>query len=157
MIFMTSYETLNKKLVNQEQIVLSCGTKIIKSLSFTLLLISILSAAIIFFIFKISFVTAISLFLIACTYLIFVSYVKKYVSATIKGEMIIIQDVNNINKITSVKSIKSMNSKTFFGLDLTTFSYKLDGKRYNARIIKKLDSEQIGNEEIIKAAIKLAC
>jgi hypothetical protein len=154
---MTSYETLNKKLVNQEQIVLSGGTKFIKSLSFTLLLISILSSAIIFFIFKISVISAIAIFLIGTTYLIFLKNIKKYVSATIKGEMIIIKDAKNNNKITSVKSIKSMNSKTILGLDLTTFSYKLDGKRYNARIINKLSTEQIGNEEIIKAAIEIAC
>lgn len=153
---MTNIENLNQKLINQEQIVLSCGTNIIKTLSLSLFMLSILSCAIIFFLFKISIITLASIILIGSTYILFVSKSKKYVSAAIKGEMIIIKDVNNQNKITSVKSIKSINSRNIFGLNLTNFSYKLDGKRYYVRLFKKLHTNEIANEEILQAAINLA-
>jgi hypothetical protein len=153
---MTNFENLNQKLINQEQIVLSCGTNIIKTLSLSLLVLSILSCAIVFFVFKISIITLISILFIASAYLLFVSKSKMYVSAVIKGEMIIIKDLNNQNKITSVKSIKSINSRNIFGLNLTNFSYKLDGKRYYVRIFKKLHTNEIANEEILQAAINLA-
>jgi bifunctional pyridoxal-dependent enzyme with beta-cystathionase and maltose regulon repressor activities len=122
----------------------------------SLFMLSILSCAIIFFLFKISIITIASIILIGSTYILFVSKSKKYVSAVIKGEMIIIKDVNNQNKITSVKSIKSINSRNIFGLNLTNFSYKLDGKRYYVRIFKKLHTNEIANEEILQAAINLA-
>jgi hypothetical protein len=89
-------------------------------------------------------------------YLIFIAQLKDYVSASIKGEMLITKNIFNTKKITSVKSIKSISSKTLFNVDFTKVTYKLDGTKYSIRIIRKTDSEHLKNEEIIKTILKIA-
>ena len=70
--------------------------------------------------------------------------------------MLITKNIFNTKKITSLKSIKSISSKTLFNLELTKVTYKLDGTKYSIRIMQKIDSEHLKNEEIIKTLLKIA-
>lgn len=154
---MTKEERLHLKLVNKERIVLSYGGEFVRTTAILISILSISIALLIFYHFKISVITAVAGGGILLTYLLFFLNIKKFVSASIKGEMLITQDLFNINKVTSLKSIRSISSHTFFGINYTKVSFKLDGMKYNVRIVKKLDPEQIENKEIIKTAISVVC
>lgn len=153
---MTKEERLHLKIANKERIVLSYGVEFVRITAILISLLSISVALLVFYHFRISFITAIVAGTILFTYLIFFLTIKKYVSASIKGEMLITQDLFNINKVTSLKSIRSISSTTFFGINYTTVTFKLDGVKYNVRIVKKIDPEQIENEQIIKTAMAIA-
>lgn len=153
---MTTQERLGIKLAKKEKIVLSNGNEFIKIVAFVF---SALSFSILTFVliqFKISLISAITLVAIISMYYAFVSNLKKFVSASIKGEMLITTDVFNKNKVTSLKSIKSISSYTIYSVNYTKIIFKLDGVKYDVRMIKKIDSEQLENEEILKSAISLA-
>jgi hypothetical protein len=80
--------------------------------------------------------------------------IKKYVSASIKGEMLITKNIFQKNRITALKSIQSINSTTFFGVNYTKVKFKLDGVYHTIRIVKKVEKDEIENEVILKSALK---
>ena len=153
---MTNDERLNLKIANQEKIILSRGHEIIRSMIFLFILLSILLFAIIFFYFNISIISIVTFIGLSSFYLILVNKQKKYVSASIKGEMLLLKDGSNKNKATSLKSIKSISSHSFLRMNFTTITFKLDGRKHQICLVKKIESDQLENVEIIKAAIKIA-
>ena len=80
--------------------------------------------------------------------------IKNYVSASIKGEMLITKDIFQNNKITALKSIRSISSTSVFGINYTKVKFRLDGVKHTIRIVKKVEKNGVGNEVIIKSALK---
>lgn len=153
---MTKEERLQKRLANHERVVLSYGNEIVKLIAISIFVIACVIGSLAFYHFKISIITLAVASALLITYILFFRIIRKYVSASIKGEMLITQDIFNTNKVTALKSIKSISSTTIFGINYTTITYKLDGVKYNVRIIKKLECEDIDNEKIIKTAMSIA-
>lgn len=154
---MTKEERLLIKLNNHERVVLSYGNEFVKLIAILILIIAFLVASFAFYHFRISIFTAVVSSALLLAYWIFFRTIKKYVSASIKGEMLIIKDLFNTNKVTSLKSIKSMSSTTLLGINYTKITFKLDGVKYSISIVKKLENEDLENEKIIKTAINIAC
>jgi hypothetical protein len=153
---MTKEERLNAKIVNKEQIILSHGSEYLK---LTAIIVSILSLSTILFIiyfFRIKLESIVVIFIFLIAYLVFLSTIKKYVSASIKDEMLLTKNIFNKKKITALKSIKSISSTTILNFNFTKINYKLDGMNHSIRIIKKVDSEHLKNEQIIKTILKIA-
>lgn len=153
---MTNHERLNLKIANQESIILSRGNEIFRSILFLVTLFSILLFSIVFFHFKISIISVFTFLCLSFTYFLLLSNKNKYVSASIKGEMLLLKDGSNKNKVTSIKSIKSISTYTIFKINFTRITYKLDGRKHQICLLKKLDPEQLENEEIIKVIMKVA-
>ena len=130
---MTNYERLNLKIANQENIILSRGHEIIKSMIFLFTLLSILLFAIIFFYFNISIISIFTFIGLSSFYLILVKKQKKYVSASIKGEMLLLKDGSNKNKATFLDlfgEIRIFGKKTITRMNrncICDFSCAYDG------------------------------
>ena len=154
---MTKEERLNIKIENKEQITLSNSSEFVKLTGIIVSLLSLISVGLILYFFKIKIESILLIFTFLIVYLLFIVQLKEYVSASIKDEMLITKNIFNTKKITSIKSIKSISSKTLFNVDFTKVTYKLDGTKYSIRIIQKIDSEHLKNEEIIKTILKIAC
>ena len=154
---MTKEERLNIKIENKEQITLSNSSEFVKLTAIIVSLLSLISVGLILYFFKIKIESILLIFTFLIVYLLFIVQLKEYVSASIKDEMLITKNIFNTKKITSLKSIKSISSKTLFNIDFTKVTYKLDGTKYSIRIIQKIDSEHLKNEEIIKTILKIAC
>ena len=84
----------------------------------------------------------------------FLIQLKKYVSASVIGEMLMSESIFKKNKITSIKSIKEMSSIQFFNYESTKIIYKLDGNIFTIRFINKNDSEHFRAIEIINTILK---
>lgn len=153
---MTKEERLQKKLLNHERVVLSYGNEIVKLIAVSIFIIAFLISSFAFYHFRISLIALSVSSVLLISYGLFFRTIKKCVAASIKGEMLITQDLFNTNKVTSLKSIKSISSATLFGINYTTITYKLDGTKYCVRIVKKLESEDLENEKIIKTAMNIA-
>ncbi len=154
---MTKEERLNIKIENKEQITLSNSSEFVKLTAIIVSLLSLIFVSLILYFFKIKIESILLIFTFLIVYLLFIVQLKEFVSASIKDEMLITKNIFNTKKITSIKSIKSISSKTLFNLDFTKVTYKLDGTKYSIRIIQKIDSEHLKNEEIIKTILKIAC
>lgn len=151
---MRKQERLLRKIANKEKIILSFGCDSIKMFSIiTTVIFLTISFAILYF-FHCKFKTLILLSIPLFTYLILMLQLKKYVAASIIGEMLMSETIFKKNKITSIKSIKSLESKMFFSYDYTKITYKLDGNYITVRFINKIDSEHLRGEEIIKTLLK---
>jgi hypothetical protein len=153
---MKNYEKLNLKIANQENIILSRGHEIFRLMISLYTMLSLVLFTLIFFYFKISLISIFTFILLSSFYLILVKKQKKYVSAFIKGEMLLVQDGSNKNKATSLKSIKSISTYTIFKMNFTSITFKLDGRNHQICLVKKIESDQLVNAEIIKAAMKVA-
>ena len=153
---MTKEERLNIKIENKEQIRLSNSSEFIKLTAIIVSMLSLIFVGLILYFFKIKIESILLIFTFLIVYLLFIVQLKEFVSASIKDEMLITKNIFNTKKITSLKSIKSISSKTLFNLDFTKVTYKLDGTKYSIRIIQKIDSEHLKNEEIIKTILKIA-
>jgi hypothetical protein len=153
---MTKEERLNIKIENKEQITLSNSSEFVKLTAIIVSLLCLIFVSLILYFFKIKIESILLIFTFLILYLLFIAQLKEFVSASIKDEMLITKNIFNIKKITSLKSIKSISSKTLFNLNCTKVTYKLDGTKYSIRIIKKIDSEHLKNEEIIKSILKIA-
>lgn len=153
---MTKEERLQKKLANHERIVLSYGNELVRIIAILIFVIACVVVSLAFYHFRISIITISVASVLLISYGLFFRIIKKHVAASIKGEMLITQDIFNTNKVTSLKSIKSISSTTIFGINYTSITYKLDGVKYSVRIVKKLECEDIENEKIIKTAMSIA-
>ena len=60
-------------------------------------------------------------------------------------------------QITNLKSIRSIKSITLFGINYTKVKYKLDGVKHTIQMIKYLNKNDLGNDIILKSALKKAC
>jgi len=153
---MTKEERLNAKIANKELITLSYSSEYIKLTAVFVSVVSLFSIGLIIYLFKIKIESILLIVGFLIFYLVFITQLKNYVSASIKEDMLITKNIFNTKKITSVKSIKYISSKTIFNVDFTKITYKLDGTIYSIRIIQKIDSEHLKNEEIIKTVLKIA-
>lgn len=151
---MNSKELLDLKIENKESIILSYNSDTLRILNIiiTILYLGIISFLI--FYFKVSKIAVISIGGISIFYGIFFMNIKNYVSASIKGEMLITKDIFQNNKITALKSIRSISSTTVFGINYTKVKFRLDGVKHTIRIVKKVEKNEVGNEVIIKSALK---
>ena len=154
---MTQEERLRIKITNLEKIVLSHCNELIRLILIVSLVISLSIIAVVVYHFRISIISIAAGGLLLIAYWFFYRSIRNYVAASIKGEMLITKDIYNTNKVTSLKSIRSLSSITLFRINYTRITYKLDGVKYNIRILKKIDSNQLKNEEIIKTAMNIAC
>jgi hypothetical protein len=150
-------EALKQKIINKERIILSSDNDFLRTSIFFMLVLSLLLSLLIFYHFDISLITICSSLAIAVTYWMYFKTVKKYVAASIKGEMLLTRNLFHESKVTSLKSIKSISSKTIFGINHTAITYKMDGVKYKIRMIKKIDSQQLKIDQILKTAIQVAC
>lgn len=153
---MTNQEKLHARILNHENIVLSRGNEIFKSVVNFVVFFSIIAFTYVFIHYKISIISLVTLLFISFIGLLLIRNKKKYVTVTIKGEMLLIKDANNQNKTTSIKSIKSISTYTVFGINHTRITYKLDGRKYRVCLLKKLEYDQLENGEIIREAMKVA-
>ena len=151
---MNSKELLDLNIENKESIILSYNSDTLRILNIiiTILYLGIISFLI--FYFKVSKIAVISIGGISLFYAIFFMNIKNYVSASIKGEMLITKDIFQNNKITALKSIRSISSTTVFGINYTKVKFRLDGVKHTIRIVKKVEKNEVGNEVIIKSALK---
>ena len=147
-------EILYKKITDKEQIVLSYNCQTLKTLNILIAILCLLSISTLLFYFRIN-KTALSVSaLLSLSYFVFYYNLKHYASASIKGEMLFLKDMNNKNSITELKSIKSIYSTTIFHYNYTKIKFKLDGAYHTVRLIKKISDGDIGNDVIIKSALK---
>ncbi|MDB0011574.1 hypothetical protein N9E20_02070 [Crocinitomicaceae bacterium] len=150
-------DLLESKIKNKEQIILSYNSNSVRVLNLiigSLYLISIIS---VIYLFNISKITILSASIISFFYGIFFMSIKNYVSASIKGEMLLTKNIYHKNKITDLKSIRSIKSITLFGINYTKVKYKLDGVRHTIQMIKYLSKNEVGIDVILKSALKKAC
>jgi len=70
--------------------------------------------------------------------------------------MLLLKNIKNENFITELRSIKSIRSFTLFRMNYTSIKFKLDGCWHTAKIIKKLENDDVENEIIIKSILKKA-
>lgn len=151
---MKKQDRLLRKITNKEKINLSIGTASIKAFSLiTTVIYIILSLSILYF-FHFNFKTLAILSVALIGYILFLIQLKKYVSASVIGEMLMSESIFKKNKITSIKSIKEMSSIQFFNYESTKIIYKLDGNIFTIRFINKNDSEHFRSIEIINTILK---
>lgn len=151
---MNSKELLDLKIENKESIILSYNSDTLRILNIiiTILYIGIISFLIYYF--KISKIGLISISALSLFYGLFFMNIRNYVSASIKGEMLITRNIFQKNRITALKSIRSISSTTIFGINYTKVKFKLDGIYHTIRIVKKVEKDEIENEVILKSALK---
>ncbi len=153
---MTRQELLDQKILNREQIILSRDCNTIKLLNFVLIVLCLLTISSLLYFYKIN-KTGIALSAVfSLLYLSFYYNIKQYASASIKGEMLLLKNIKNENFITELRSIKSIRSFTLFRMNYTSITFKLDGGCHTAKIIKKLENDDIENEKIINSILKKA-
>lgn len=86
--------------------------------------------------------------------LILVYYLYRHVrSVAIKGDSLILVNLNKKSAVMSLRSIKNVRSKLFLGLQITTIQYKLDGKKDSSVIFSRTRSLPASQESVIKHAI----
>lgn len=151
---MIKQDRLLRKIANKEKITLSFGCDKIKVFALSLTLIYLTLSFSILYIFYFNFKTLTLLSIPFFIYLFLMLQLKKYVSASIIGEMLLSESLFKKNKITSLKSIKKLSSNTFFNYEITKIIYKLDGNTLVIRFINKIDREHLRAEEIIKTILK---
>ena len=153
---MTKEQRLEIKLANKENIELSYNTELLKMILYLFSIFSSISIIYIAYVYKISSESIIFTSIIVFTNYCFLILVKKIVSASIHGDMLLTKNIFNKKRITSLKSIKSITSTKIFHIHFTRITFKLDGSKHSIHIIKKIDEEHVDNETIIKEAIKMA-
>ena len=154
---MCSIDLLESKIKNKEQIVLSYNSNSIRILN---LIISTLYFSVIIsfiYLFELSKITLLSSVIISIFFGIYLTSIRNYVYASIKGEMLLTKNIYHKNKITNLKSIRSIKSITLFGINYTKVKYKLDGVKHTIQMIKYLNKNDLGNDIILKSALKKAC
>ena len=151
---MTKQDRLLRKIDNKEKINLSLSSASIKAFSLITTLIYIVFSLSILYFFYFNFKTLVILSLALIGYVLFLIQLKKYVAASVIGEMLMSESIFKKNKITSIKSIKEMSSIQFFNYESTKIIYKLDGNIFTIRFINKNDSEHFRAIEIINTILK---
>jgi hypothetical protein len=151
---MRKQDRLLRKIANKETIILSFGCDSIKAFAILITIMYLVLSFSIFYFFHFSFKTIALLSIPLITYLLIMIQLKKYVSASIIGEMLISESIFKKNKITSLKSIKELSSVRFFSYEITKIIYKLDGSTLTIRFINKNDSEHYTAIEIINNVLK---
>jgi len=147
-------EILDEKISDKEQIVLSYDCQTIKTLNILIAILCFISISTLLFYFRINKTALTVSAILGLSYFIFYKNLKHYASASIKGEMLILKDMNDKNRITDLKSIKSICSSTIFGFNYTKIKFKLDVVNHTVRLIKKINDGEIGNDVIIKSALR---
>ncbi len=151
---MTNKEILDRKIAEKEQIVLSYSCNTLKTLNIIIAFLCVISISSLLFYFKINKIALSVSTILGLLYFIFYLNIKHYVSASIKGEMLLLKKMNNKNCVTEIRSIKSISSTTFLGYNYTKIKFKIDGINQTARLIKKIHDGELGNDIILKSAIK---
>ena len=151
---MTKQDRLLRKIDNKEKINLSLSSASIKAFSLITTLIYIVFSLSILYFFYFNFKTLVILSLALIGYVLFLIQLKKYVAASVIGEMLMSESIFKKNKLTSIKSIKEMSSVQFFNYESTKIIYKLDGNIFTIRFINKNDSEHFRAIEIINTILK---
>ena len=153
---MCSKKLLESKISNKEKIVLSYNSssfrriKIFVSFSYILAILSLI------YFFQISKFTLLTSAILSFLYGVFSISIKNYVSASIKGEMLMTKNIYQKNKITDIKSIREISSITIFRINFTKVRYRLDGVNHSIQMIKYLNKDDIGNEVILRSVLKKA-
>jgi hypothetical protein len=151
---MKRQERLLRKIANKEKIILSFGCDSLKAFALILSIIYLIITLSILYFFHLNFKTLILLSFPLLAYIISLNQLKKYVSASVRGEMLMSESIFKKNKITSLKSIKEMSSIQFFNYEITKITYKLDGNTLKVKFINKNDSEHLRPIEIINTLLK---
>ncbi len=151
---MTNKEILDRKIAEKEQIVLSYSCNTLKVFNIIIAFLCVISISSLLFYFKINKIALSVSTILGLLYFIFYINIKHYVSASIKGEMLLLKKMNNKNCVTEIRSIKSISSTTFLGYNYTKIKFKIDGINQTARLIKKIHDGELGNDIILKSAIK---
>lgn len=154
---MTKQERLSLKIANKERIILSRSNPVLKAIAFLFLITNLIAAAFLSYFFRNTNEWLLIFGFIGILYILFLFHLRKYVSAYIQGEMLLSESIYKKNKITSLQSIRCISSRTIFKFNCTHLTYKLDGCTKKIIIVKRIDSEQIENEEIIKTILRTAC
>ena len=151
---MTKQDRLKRKIANKEKIDLSYGCDTMKGIAILTTLIFILSIISVLYFLHLNYKTLAICIGFSIIYAVLILQFKKYVSASIRGEMLMTETIFKKNKITSIKSIKTLKSKLFFNYDYTKLTYRLDGNNITVRFVNKIDSEHLRGGEIIKTVLK---
>ena len=151
---MTKHERLFSKIANKETIILSNTCDSLKTILYFVTFFFIVLTGYIALKYKISTKFCLTITCLFALYFTVLLYIKKFVSASIKGDMLSTKSIFKKKKFTSVRSIRSISSKTYLKFNFTKLSYKLDGTIYNVRLINKIDSEHLQNEEVVKTILK---
>jgi len=151
---MKKQDRLLRKIANKEKINLSLDSASIKAFSLIVTLIYIVFSLSILSFFHFNFKTLAILSFALIGYVFFLIQLKKYVAASVIGEMLMSESIFKKNKLTSIKSIKEMSSVQFFNYESTKIIYKLDGNIFTIRFINKNDSEHFRAIEIINTILK---
>ncbi len=154
---MTKQERIRRKIETKEKIKLSISCESIKSLAIFISLTYIIIAVSVIYIEHLNFKSFALINIMLISYIFILLQFKKYVAASIIGEMLISESIFKKNKITSLRSIKDISTTSIFKYDITKVTYKLDGNTITIRFLNKVDSEHLKGEEIIKTVLKEAC
>ena len=76
------------------------------------------------------------------TFIILSKRYKKISSASVKGETIIIKNIDNENFLTPIKSIRKMRTRKIGRTLYTSLEYKLDGKMHTALLLSDTNNDE---------------
>lgn len=153
---MCSKKLLESKISNKEKIVLSYNSSSFRRINIFVSFSYILAILSLIYFFQISKFTLLTSAILSFLYGAFFISIKNYVSASIKGEMLMTKNIYQNNKITDIKSIREISSITIFRINFTKVRYRLDGVNHSIQMIKYLNKDDIGNEVILRSVLKKA-
>lgn len=153
---MCSKKLLESKISNKEKIVLSYNSSSFRRINIFVSFSYILAILSLIYFFQISKFTLLTSAILSFLYGVFFISIKNYVSASIKGEMLMTKNIYQKNKITDIKSIREISSITIFRINFTKVRYRLDGVNHSIQMIKYLNKDDIGNEVILRSVLKKA-
>ncbi len=153
---MCSKKLLESKISNKEKIVLSYNSSSFRRINIFVSFSYILAILSLIYFFQISKFTLLTSAILSFLYGAFFISIKNYVSASIKGEMLMTKNIYQKNKITDIKSIREISSITIFRINFTKVRYRLDGVNHSIQMIKYLNKDDIGNEVILRSVLKKA-
>jgi len=151
-----SKKLLESKISNKEKIVLSYNSSSFRRINIFVSFSYILAILSLIYFFQISKFTLLTSAILSFLYGVFFISIKNYVSASIKGEMLMTKNIYQKNKITDIKSIREISSITIFRINFTKVRYRLDGVNHSIQMIKYLNKDDIGNEVILRSVLKKA-
>ena len=153
---MCSKKLLESKISNKEKIVLSYNSNSFRQLNIFVTVTYISAILFIVYFFQVSRFTPLTSAILSFLYGAFFISIKNYVSASIKGEVLITKNIYQKNKVTDLKSIQGISSITFFRINFTKVNYRLDGINHSIQMIKFLKKDDLGNDIILKSVLNRA-
>ena len=130
--------------------------KRLKTYLFFLISIAVLSGVYVIFSIGLSYTALLICFGIALTSLTIFYSLKKTKTTSVKGDTLIMNNINNQSCVTSIRSIRKVKTTRFLGIFRTELIFYLDGVKRKALFYNLASSLPVTPETSIKRAIKIS-